>query len=443
MIVLLLILISLIIFVAVILTTNYPKRLYNFFLVTIFICNIIPDISGIRISEGLPLINVQKIFNAILLIALILIPSQNRKKFDKSIFVLLIVFIAARFISAFYSINFSISILYFLNAVLTIYLYYFAAIRLIDSVPKMNKVIKVIFLTGIIVAFSNLFEFITAINAAHLFPNVSTELQFWVYDRGGMARIFGLKADPVVTAYYLTFIFPLGLYLFHIEKKKKWLYFTIIIAVASILNFTRTSMIAIAVMLFIYLLKINPKRIIKLAVPIILTLLIVATDNPVKQLFTSTLSLTNTNKIQGFDYTRTFDLFYAAPAMIAQIPFWGIGTGSLVRPDLMASYYNNVGYLYSTSSIRTELPFFITTLIDSGFIASISFLFLLIVIIIKSFSLAKESKYSETHIESYLFLIFIGFFICLTFNGIFDLFNIIYIIIGLLNFVITTKKILL
>lgn len=440
MIVILLILLSLIIFFPIILSASNPNRLFNFFLVTIFICNIIPDTAGIRINDSLPLINAQKIFNAILLISLLLTPAKKGKGFDKSILFLLIIFISARFIAIFYASNLTISLLYWLNAVLTIYLYYFAAVRLIDSEQKMNKVIKVIFYTGTVVAFANYFEFITGINLAHLFPNVSNILEYWKYDRMGIVRIFGLKADPVVTAYYLTFTLPLGIYLFHLENKKKWLHLTILIILASFLNTTRTSIFALAVMLFIYTFIINKTWAIKIIFLFVFVLLFIAIDNPINQLFTNTLSLTNPNKIQGFDYTRIFGLLNFIPFMISKIPFWGIGTGSLIRADLMQTYYNDIGYLYNESSIRTELPFFITTLIDSGFVASLSFLFLVIVIIKKSFSFINESMKRENQIGSYLFIIFIGYFICMTSNGIFDSFNIIYLMMGILNFIINTEK---
>lgn len=419
--------------ISIVLTINNERNLFSFFLATIFICNIIPDISGIRITENLPLINVQKIFDLILFSALLLIPLKNRKEFDKHIFILLIIFISARFISVFNSTNFNISIQYWLNALLTIYLYYFVIVRLIDSFQKMNKVIKVLFYTGVVVAISNYFEFITGINIAHLFPNVSNVLEFWEYDRSGISRVFGLKADPVVSAYYLTFILPLGIYLYNIEKRSKWLYLSVIIVIALFLNLTRASIVAVTIMLFVYFILIVNQNRMKIITAFVLIIILIITYNPTEQFFSDIISLTNKNETQGFDYTRIYGFLDSAPTMIANIPFWGIGTGSLVRQDLMYSYFDKIGFLYSTSSIRTELPFFITILIDSGYIASLSFSFLLIVVIKKSFSIVIRSKERETKIESYLLLIFIGYFIALTSNGIFDSFNIIYIMIGMLN----------
>jgi len=306
----------------------------------------------------------------------------------------------------------------------------------------MNRVIKVLFFTGILVALSNYFEFITAINLAHIFPNVSNELDFWIYEKvSGVNRVFGLKADPVVTSYYLTFVFPLGLYLYHYEKKKKWLFYTILIVIASILNFTRASMVSIIVMVFIYLFVVSSNRKVKIIFSIALLILIFTIDNPVKQLFIDTLTTFTSNTTSGFDYTRTLGLFDALPSMIDKIPFWGIGTGSLGRPDLIIDYYNKIGFLYSSASVRTELPFIITTLLDGGYIESLSFLFLLLVVITKSLSLVFGSINRKKEIGSYLLMIFIGYFICLTFNGIFDIFSIIYLMIGILNMQLILKKI--
>lgn len=412
--------------------TFKEERLFKFFLINVFLCNIIPANSGFKIIENGPLINAQKILDLILFIAVLLNSRKNKLKFN-DINLLFTIFISSRFISVFYSDNFRISIQYWLNAILTVYIYYFVAIRLINSIQKINRVVKVLFYTGLITAFSNYFEFITRINVAHLFPNVSNTLDFWIYDRFNIIRVFGLKEDPVITAYYLTFTLPFGIYLFHNEDRIKWLYLTVIGYTALFLNLTRVSVVAVIVMFFIYSSLISKKKIVKNIFLSILVIFLVLNYSPAMQFFYNIISLTKKNEIEGFDFTRIYGFLDILPHFIKNIPFWGIGPGSLVRGDLMLNYFNKIGYLYSQTSIRTELPFFITILIDSGYIASLSFLLLLINVIKKSFAKTLELKNRQTKIESYLSLVFIVCLISITSNGIFDAFSIIYLMIGMMN----------
>ena len=136
--------------------------------------------------------------------------------------------------------------------------------------------------------------------------------------------------------------------------------------------------------------------------------------------------------LSGIYEQRMQGIFEAGPYMISKIAIFGLGTGSLVRRDLMDNYFNKVGFNYSQTSIRTELPFVYTVAIDSGILTAIVFLGLFVYVILKTYKLSHTTKDNEGF-YFILFLSLVGYFIILMGNGVFSTIHLFFLLIGILN----------
>jgi hypothetical protein len=281
----------------------------------------------------------------------------------------------------------------------------------------------VLIASAITVAAFNIFELLTA-------TNLTQSEDFARYERYGIPRVHGLLGDPVATAYYLLPIIPFGMYLYSKRKNALWLVGTIFICVALISNFSRITFICLALMVVAQAVLFSRKKFSYIIGVFSVLLVVGITDNVIRDSIAD-LYADVTGGSTSFDYVRTEAITGTALTMVEQVPVFGLGPGSLTRDELMSGYFDKVGYMYVETSIRTELPVFVTMSIECGILAGILFIMVFFRNLIITFSLSTDPQISVHQLPRYLFLSLAGYLICLTANGVTNSLNVFFVLIGI------------
>ena len=402
-------------------------NIFNYFLFVVFIFNLEPGVINLKISESFPEIKLNQILVIVLIVWMVIGKYKiEEKKFDGWLLYSMVILLLFRFLSIFYSIEPALSLRVWVITLFTWFFFYYAVIKLVQSVEQLDLLCKVLLISALVVAFFNFIELLTGIN---LTQNPS----FTYYERYGIPRVHGLLGDPVATAYYLLPIIPFGFYLFFKYKKNVWLIITISIIVSLIPNFARITFISLMLMLIAYNILFLKNKVKYILISVVIFTLIFFTDNVIKQSMVDSLYDVQYGGNTSFDVQRTSITPSTVFSMIQQVPLFGLGVGSLTRNELLLNYFSKVGFMYVTESVRTELPIVVTFALECGIGASIFFIIMYFRGLKISFNLSRLMITDKNNISKYVFLSLLGYFICLISNGVTNSLNILFILLGISN----------
>jgi len=399
------------------------KKLNQYFLLTIFLHYLLPPFLFFKVGS-LELKHSQIVILIFIITFAITNKYYEKSLFDKKILIPIIFIIILRLFSTAFSSDIFITLRYVIITSFTWYFFYFVVVKIIKTENDIDNLIKTIFITAFIVSILNYIEY--AVGGI----NFTLSENYYYYERYNILRVYGIFGDPVVTSFFLLPVCPWGFYLYKKENKWKWIILTVVLIGGMFLNFTRVTIIALF-LIIVLIFFISRKFSLKIIFSTILITPFLVTNNPFTQ---AIYDLFYSSSQQGnFEYSRTFGIIDNFYEIISKIPFWGLGSGTLIRADLMNDYFNKLGYLISDTSIRTEIPFFLHMAIDSGVISVVAMLFLFFYSIFKSLKLIFINKIPLLSIELYLALSFIGFFIILSSNAVYNSFGLYFIFLGILN----------
>lgn len=408
--------------------------IFRYFLFVVFVFNLLPSIINIRLDENSPEIKLSQIFVGVLLVWMV---GHNRtwklERGDRWTVYLLALLLAVRFISSFSSEEPALSLRIWFITLFGWFFFYYATVKLVENEKQVDQLLVVLLASAITVAAFNFFELFTSIN-------LTQSEDFSRYERYGIPRVHGLLGDPVATAYYLLPMIPCGMYLYAKRKNALWLLGTMFIGVALLLNFSRITFISLALMIGGQAVLFSRKKFSYIIAFASVLMVVIFTDNVIRDsiadLFTEI-----TGGSTSFDYVRTDAITSTALTMVEQVPVFGLGPGSLTRNELMSGYFDKVGYMYVETSIRTELPVFVTMSIECGILAGIIFIVVFLRNLKICFNLSTDPQSPVQQLPRYLFLSLLGYLICLTANGVTNSLNIFFVLIGLTSVLMKNRGI--
>lgn len=182
----------------------------------------------------------------------------------------------------------------------------------------------------------------------------------WLVNISGttLLRVFGSFPDPHLFALYLNMILPLPIFLYFKNNQKKYLFFTGIILLASLLTFSRAAYFSLIVAMGMFFLFNNSLNIIKknsllLNLGLTVTVLLFIVPNPLISRLLSSF-----NPTEGSNQGR-LAMWQAGWEMTLTNPLIGVGIGNFSRALEPMSQYRDPIYahnLFLDFSSETGLP---------------------------------------------------------------------------------------
>jgi len=263
-----------------------------------------------------------------------------------------------------------------------------AVVNLVDSKDKLNKLVKVLFISAFFVSLFGLFQFMG--DLIGLPPSITGLRDLYTKEVFGFPRVHATALEPLYYANYLLIPLMLALTLFLSKEKDirwQWLLLFLILGLVNfILTLSRAAYIALAAAL-LFLLVIYFKRFFsfKKIAAVILVLLVVyfifikifgLTED--FNLYLDRFITQATDVFSGASYTDRAETFREAWQMFKQHPWLGVGTGNfgpnvawypLVVPEKGWLIVNNI---------------FLEIMAETGIFGLLSFLWLLGILFFRS-----------------------------------------------------------
>lgn len=257
--------------------------------IVVFLLSILPIYFGVRVSNFLPLITVFRIVYFIFIIDEIFIKNKinkliieiKKEKLTKLIIALIIAYNLSIII------NFEAKSIMNLCAICLedILFYYIIKINL-DNAESLNKILKTIALSTLILGILGIFEYLFSFNIFNLLniTNDSRLLQGDIYIRMNSIRVMTSFGQPLAYNLYLAITIPIVIYaikLYKIEKNLKleilYKFDLIILLINLVLTGSRSAIIILCIQMFIIFMFKNYKQKINLIISFLLISIIAIT----------------------------------------------------------------------------------------------------------------------------------------------------------------------
>ncbi|PIP74318.1 MAG: hypothetical protein CO135_02460 [Candidatus Levybacteria bacterium CG_4_9_14_3_um_filter_35_16] len=233
---------------------------------------------------------------------------------------------------------------------------YFIAVSL--NKDKKKGITAYLFYSGIIILFLGFIQ-------VFFYPSLKN-LYYLGWDEH-MYRLFSSFLDPNFTGIYFVVIFFLGIYLYFLKNKKRYIVLCILLLIGIFLTYSRTALVTLLLSTASFLVISNRKKII---IPIVLLVFLV------------TLLFPKTFKSEGTDYFRFFSVNARISSMqhglkiFIDHPFFGIGFNSY-RYFQEKYGFELTDYTIPSRAAAGVENSFVFILATTGIVGVISYLFIL------------------------------------------------------------------
>lgn len=395
--------------------------LYYFFA----IYPVLPDYFAIELGGGLPLLKAGRILILLLLISGLIynkgkihLPIKKIKRVN--MFIPLLLYFSGRILAnAFYSLGLSEAINAEFSIIFEQLILMIAILQFIDGREQVVGCINAVVWGSGIVACMSIISVVIGQNIFYYLNNVSRTMLMAATTRMGIVRAEAGFGHPVYYGVYCALVIPLTYYLYENKKKNVYLIICILNIIALLLTESRGSIVALAFMMIIAIIRMNKVRrqkLIKIIVSVIIIggmafILIPSVANQVSDIFKSLFAIMNTNiKIEDFGGNSSTGLdsrliqFTGIYWTIKHNALFGLGASCHTR-GVLKYYKDTVGW-FETATIDNG---FVGYFVQEGLLGTIGFL-ALIFGIIRSANKFSEKR-DKANINNVFFICFIVYVI--------------------------------
>ena len=395
--------------------------LYYFFAVY----PVLPDYFAIELGGGLPLLKASRILILLLLISSLIynkgkvhLPIKRIRRMNMLI-PLLMYFTGRILANAFYLLRLSESINTEFSIIFEQLILLIVILQFIDGREQVLGCINAVVCGSGVVACVSIISVFIGQNIFYYLDNVSRSMLMAATTRMGIVRAEAGFGHPVYYGVYCALVIPLSYYLYENKKKNSYLVICILNIVALLLTESRGSIVALAFMIVIAIVRMNKIRRQKIIKIIIVTIVIVGmafilipnVANQISDIFKSLFAIMNTNiEIDDFGGNSSTGLdsrliqFTGIYWTIMGNAVFGLGASCHARGVLR--YYKDTKGWFETTTIDNG---FVGYFVQEGILGTIGFL-ALIFGAIKSSNKLSEKK-DKSNANNVFVICFIVYFI--------------------------------
>jgi O-antigen ligase len=285
----------------------------------------------------------------------------------------LALFLLVRILGVVFSLNFGVSLSRYLSQFFTFYLIYFLVLDSIISWEQINRVLRVLVASGVVVGLLGIVEFATKFNIYSYLsaPRATFDLTAsHIQSRMGLVRIEGALGHSIVMGMFLSLVIPIclgQLVAAQSRRRKTWLLACLLVSTGAILTFSRATWIGLCFILLAFTLR-YPRHF----APYVCVILIAAT--------VGILGLSQSRQVRTFierttESKKKADLAGSTAQRIKQIQI-GIPT-ALQRP--LTGY--GIDHAKRATGLRTIDNYYLTLILESGVASLTAFLLLMFLVL--------------------------------------------------------------